>query len=110
MPVITERKRAVEVIDTFREKKASMAIFCTASHWNTEAILLAASRFAEKNGMDCIPLVVAMTFNYKYMPQAEKDRWALTEGLPYLDSVMFDMQKYPYSENIKMTGDYVSIW
>jgi fructose/tagatose bisphosphate aldolase len=37
----------------------------------------------------------------------EKDRWALNEGTEYLASVMFDAQKYPLEENIKMTSGYV---
>ncbi|MDO8685157.1 MAG: class II fructose-bisphosphate aldolase [Clostridiales bacterium] len=155
MPIVTERNQALEVIDRCRDKKVSMAIFCTASHWNTEAILLAASRYAEKNGIENISLAVAMTFNYKYMPQSRrvtyagdaatgfvsimehlkslcgskkapygnvtvlphldhadpvKDKWALTEGLPYLASVMFDAQKYPIEDNIAMTKEYVSTY
>ena len=152
MPVITERNEAMKVIEELREKKISMAIFCTASHWNTEAILLAASRFATRHNIARLPLAIAMTYNYKYMPQAcrvtydqdpkegflsiiehlnilcgrdystysnitvlphldhadpIRDKWALTEGTQYLASVMFDAQKYPYEDNIKMTGEYV---
>ena len=36
-----------------------------------------------------------------------RDKWALTEGLPYLASVMFDAQKYPPEENIALTSEYV---
>jgi fructose/tagatose bisphosphate aldolase len=153
MPIITKRKDTLKVISRFQEKKACMAIFCTASHWNTEAILLAASNFAKKYGIEKIPVAVAMTFNYPYMAQAQRvtysrnpvigfksvmgylqelcneqgspysnvevlphldhadparDSWALTEGIPYLASVMFDAQKYPYLENMRMTSDYVA--
>lgn len=72
MAVITDRKKSIEIVEKFRDKKVSIAIFCTASHWNTEAILLAASRFAKKHDMEKIPLSVAMTVNYPYMPQAAK--------------------------------------
>ena len=37
-----------------------------------------------------------------------KDRWAFNEGTDYLASVMFDAQKYPLEDNIKMTSDYVN--
>lgn len=152
MPIVTKRNLAMEVIGQCREKKISMAIFCTASHWNTEAILLAASRYAKKHNIEKIPLAIALTFNYKYMSQATrvtygknpkegfisimeylkvlcgsehstysnvtvlphldhadpvKDLWALTAGLEYLASVMFDAQKYPYDENRAMTREYV---
>lgn len=70
MPVITKKDYAIDIMDKFKAQKICMAVFCTASHWNTEAILLAASRFAEKNNISKIPLAVAMTFNYPYMPQA----------------------------------------
>lgn len=152
MPVITQRDEAEFIISDAASKGVSLAIFCTASHWNTEAILLAASNFAKKNNIKKIPVVAAVTFNYKYMSQARrvtrsgspeagfiaimeyirllcegeyapypdvavlphldhgdpvKDRWALTEGLPYLASVMFDAQKYPFDENLSLTRSYV---
>ena len=155
MSIITEKNKANEVIKRFRKHKASMAIFCTASHWNTEAILLAASRYAKKYNIVNIPLAVAITFNYKYMPQSQRvtysgdaktgfisimehlnilcdriespyknvtvlphldhadpvtDKWALTEGLPYLASVMFDAQKYSFNDNMKITKDYVDTY
>lgn len=72
MPVVTEKKAARKVIDSVVEKNASMAIFCTASHWNTEAILLAAQKFCDAHGMESIPLAIAMTFNYPHMPQAQR--------------------------------------
>jgi fructose/tagatose bisphosphate aldolase len=132
-----------------------MAIFCTAAHWNTEAILLAGQRIAEKYKLARVPLAVAMTFTYPYMPQAKRttysgneqagflsqmghvkalcegpgapypqvvvlphldhadpkrDRWALTEGLPHLASVMFDAQEHPFDDNLAWTGDYVATY
>ena len=72
MPVITGRDNAMRVIDMVREKQAAMPIFCTASHWNTEAILLAAKKFCDKYEIESVPLSVAMTFNYRYMPQAQR--------------------------------------
>lgn len=36
-----------------------------------------------------------------------RDNWALTEGVQYLASAMFDAQKYPIETNISMTRDYV---
>ncbi len=152
MSIVKDREQALDIIKNLAAKKTSMAIFCTASHWNTEAILLAASRFAEKNNIKDMPLAVAMTFTYPYMPQAkrvtyskdpitgfisnmehlialcgsnsspysnitvlphldhggpERDKWALTEGIPYLASAMFDAQKYPPEENIALTREYV---
>ncbi len=132
-----------------------MAIFCTAAHWNTEAILLAGQRISEKHNLAQVPLAVAMTYTYPYMPQAKRitysgnaqagfisqmehlralcggphtpyanvvvlphldhadptrDRWALTDGLPYLATVMFDAQKYPLDDNLAWTRDYVATY
>jgi fructose/tagatose bisphosphate aldolase len=155
MTYVTDREETLFHTRRFREAGASMAIFCTASHWNTEAILLAGKRFAEKYGLSDVPLAVAMTFTYPYMPQAERatysrdpgagflsnmlhlktlcdgadspyanvtvlphldhadpkrDSWALTEGLPYLATVMFDAQKYPMDDNIAWTREYVKTY
>jgi len=152
MALVTRRAEALDYTQLFRQREASMAIFCTAAHWNTEAILLAGQRIAERYHLSQVPLAVAMTFTYPYMPQArritysgdprvgffsnmahlkvlcdgpdapytsvvvlphldhadpERDRWALTEGLPHLATVMFDAQKYPFEENLALTGDYV---
>lgn len=152
MAYITDKKDFIKTIDNLREKKVSMAVFCTASHWNTEAVLLACSRFAAKYGIERIPVGVSVTFNYPHMPQSsrvtysgdsktgfisimkhldilcgskyapypnvdayphldhadpERDMWALTDGVEYLASVMFDAQCYPFEENLKMTAEYV---
>lgn len=155
MTLITRREEALEYTQLFRSCNASMAIFCTASHWNTEAILLAGQRFAEKYGLSQVPLAVAMTYTYPFMPQAKRmtysgdaragflsnmahlkalcdgpetpyanvvvlphldhadprrDTWALTEGVPYLATVMFDAQKHPFEDNLAWTRDYVNTY
>jgi fructose/tagatose bisphosphate aldolase len=152
MTLVTRREEALEYTQLFRDCTSSMAIFCTASHWNTEAILLAGQRIAEKYRLSRVPLAVAMTFTYPYMPQAkrmtysgdertgflsnmahlrtlcdgpdapyknvvviphldhadpQRDQWALTDGLPYLGTVMFDAQKYSFEDNLAWTCDYV---
>jgi fructose-bisphosphate aldolase class II len=152
MPLVTRREEALDLTQQFRDASACMAIFCTAAHWNTEAILLAAQQIAEKYNFAQVPVAVAMTFTYPHMPQAkritrsqheiagflsnmahlkalcngphahynkvtalphldhadpQRDRWALTEGLPHLATVMFDAQKYPFEDNLAWTSDYV---
>ena len=72
MSIITNREQSLEIIERLRNKKVSMAIFCTASHWNTEAILIGASRFAKNNNIKKIPLAISMTYNYPYMPQSPR--------------------------------------
>ena len=152
MAIITEREKSQAIFDRARACGMSVAIFCTASHWNTEAVLLAADKIAKKYNLTDVPVVLATTFTYPHMPQAKRfsysrderagflahmgnlqalaegkyapyrhiqvlphldhanpvrDRWALTVGLPYFSSVMFDAQEYPYDENVRMTRDYV---
>lgn len=72
MAVVTCKKGSQKIIDNVIENNAAMAIFCTASHWNTEAILLAAKKFCDKYQLESIPLSVAITFNYSYMAQAQR--------------------------------------
>jgi len=72
MPILTARKDTLNVVEKVMASKTSMAIFCTASHWNTEAILLAAKKFCDKYQLESVPLALAMTFNYPYMPQAQR--------------------------------------
>lgn len=72
MSLITSRDEALAVFKSIEEKDVSIAVFCTASHWNAEAILLAADRFAKKHGIEDIPVSLAMTLNYSHMPQAQR--------------------------------------
>ncbi len=72
MTLITRREEALEYTRLFRQQGVSMAIFCTASHWNTEAILLAGKQIAEKYHLARVPLAVAMTYTYPHMPQAKR--------------------------------------
>jgi len=72
MSLITKRDEAKEIYDALRHKNVSVAVFCTASHWNAEAILLAADRFAKQHGIRDIPVSLAMTFNYSHMAQSQR--------------------------------------
>jgi fructose/tagatose bisphosphate aldolase len=153
MSIITGRENSLEIFDRAQECNMSIAIFCTASHWNTEAILVAAEKLAQKHDLMRVPVVVATTFKYTHMPQAKRfcysrdaqsgflaymgnlhalaegkyapyrhiqvlphldhadpfrDRWALTVAVPYLSSVMFDAQQYPYEQNLELTQEYVA--
>jgi len=72
MAFITQREQAKEILANAAAKGVSVAIFCTASHWNTEAILMAAQQFADENGLDRIPVAVAMTSHYPYMQQTAR--------------------------------------
>ena len=70
--IITERNHALEVTERIKGSNTSLPIFCTGSHWNTEAILIAAKNIGKKYGLKNVPVAIAMTFNYEYMPQAQR--------------------------------------
>ena len=72
MSVITERNESLRVFEKAAERGTSIGIFCTASYWNTEAILIAAQRIAEKYQIEKVPVVVATTFTYPHMPQCRR--------------------------------------
>ena len=72
MPIITQRKESLEIFQKAAERNVSIAIFCTASHWNTEAIMIAAQKISEKYGIRNVPVVIANTFTYHHMPQAKR--------------------------------------
>jgi len=84
MPILTHRRETMPVMENVIARKASMAIFCTASHWNTEAILLAAKKLCDKYQIESVPLSIAMTFNYPYMPQAQRVTYCHDAKLGFL--------------------------
>jgi fructose/tagatose bisphosphate aldolase len=72
MAFITDRNEAKALIDHSISRGVCTALFCTASFWNTEAILRATDNFACKHHIKNIPVVVAMTCNYSHMAQARR--------------------------------------
>lgn len=72
MAFIKNRDQAKQIMEDAAFKGVALAIFCTGSYWNTEAILKAAQEFAEENGLERIPVAVAMTSHYKYMQQTAR--------------------------------------
>lgn len=72
MPIITNRAKSMEIAEKLADCGTSIAIFGTASHWNTEAILMAAQRIAEKYELETVPVVVSSTFTYDHMAQAAR--------------------------------------
>jgi len=72
MPVIHTRRESVKAAERAENRGVSIAILGTASHWNVEAILLAAKKLCDKYGIESVPVTVSMTFNYRYMAQAQR--------------------------------------
>jgi fructose/tagatose bisphosphate aldolase len=99
--IITGRKQSLKVIERIKSSDTSLPIFCTASHWNTEAILLAAKNIGIKYGISNIPVAVAMTFNYEYMPQSQRITATNNARLGFLSNmkhlqVLADDRDSPY--------------
>jgi fructose/tagatose bisphosphate aldolase len=102
MSIVKGRRDSTKAIESIIERKASMAIFCTASHWNTEAILLAAKKLCDKYQIESVPLAIAMTFNYPYMPQAQRITHCKDAKLGFISMmehlhVLCDSPDSPYS-------------
>ncbi|GHU62402.1 hypothetical protein AGMMS49983_03760 [Clostridia bacterium] len=72
MAFITDRNTAKGIFEDAARRDVSIALFCTGSFWNTEAILLAASRYAKRHGIENIPVVIAMTSLYSHMQQVTR--------------------------------------
>ena len=108
MSFITDRDKAKKIFEETAAKDVSVALFCTGSFWNTEAILLAASNFAEKNGIKNIPVVVAMTCLYTHMQQAKRftysgdEKTGLRAGFEYC-KMLCDGPNAPYGNVAVMT-------
>ncbi|HET6558998.1 MAG TPA: class II fructose-bisphosphate aldolase [Prolixibacteraceae bacterium] len=85
--LITGRTNVESVTQRIKESKTSLPIFCTGSHWNTEAILLAAKNIGKKYQIENVPVAIAMTFNYEYMPQAQRMTYTNDARLGFLSNI-----------------------
>lgn len=85
--IITKRKHSLEVIERIKSNNTSLPIFCTGSHWNTEAILLAAKNIGDKYRIRNVPVSVAMTYNYENMPQAQRVTHTNDARLGFLSNI-----------------------
>lgn len=99
--IITNRKDSEKIIERIKSQKVCLPIFCTASHWNTEAILLAAKNIGEKNNVKDVPVAIAMTYNYEYMPQAQRITFTKDPRLGFLSmmqhlNILANDLKSPY--------------
>jgi fructose/tagatose bisphosphate aldolase len=85
--IITKRKDSEKIMARIKSQKVSLPIFCTGSHWNTEAILLAAKNIGEKYNIKDVPVAIAMTYNYEYMPQAQRVTYTRDPRLGFLSQM-----------------------
>jgi len=108
MAFITDRNEAKLIFEEAAAKDVSIALFCTGSFWNTEAILLAADNFAKARGIENIPVVVAMTCLYSHMQQAKRftysreERAGLRAGFEHV-KLLCDGPYAPYGNVTVMT-------
>ena len=72
MAVITDRVLVEKVLADAKDKGCSVALFCTASPWNNEAILKACQDFGRKHGIEHVPVIVGMTGSYRHMQQCKR--------------------------------------
>ncbi|MEG0357554.1 MAG: class II fructose-bisphosphate aldolase [Christensenellaceae bacterium] len=76
MAIVTDRALVEGIIQDAAKKKVSIALFCTASTWNNEAILKAAQNFGRKHGIKNVPIIAGFTGSYKHMPQLRRTNTA----------------------------------
>lgn len=104
MPVITNRKESLKIAEKLATCGTSIGIFGTASAWNTEAILMAAQRIADKYQLETVPVVVSSTFTYDHMPQCARmlycanPKLGLISNMAYLHALCDD--KYSPYRNV----------
>ncbi|MDR2184773.1 MAG: class II fructose-bisphosphate aldolase [Treponema sp.] len=108
MAFVTDKNEAKALIDHSVSRGVCTALFCTASFWNTEAILRAADNYARKRHIKNIPVVVAMTSNYSHMAQARRvtragdDRIGFRAIMEYC-RLLSDGAQAPYANTAAMT-------
>jgi fructose/tagatose bisphosphate aldolase len=108
MAFVTDKNEAKSLIEHAVSRGVCTALFCTASFWNTEAILRAADNFARKHCIRNIPVVVAMTSNYSHMAQARRvtrsgnDRTGLRAVMEYC-RILSSGANAPYANVAAMT-------
>lgn len=104
MPVITNRKDSLKISEKLAQCGTSIGIFGTASAWNTEAVLMAAQRIADKYQLESVPVVISSTFTYDHMPQATRmlycsdPKLGLISNMAYLHALCDD--KYSPYRNV----------
>jgi fructose/tagatose bisphosphate aldolase len=79
------------IMQDARRDCVSVAMFCSASTWNNEAILMAAQRFGKKHGIKNVPVIVGMTGSYTHMPQCKRATYSLDLKAGFL-SIIHSLQ------------------
>ena len=70
MAIITDTQQVKELYAQAAERKWVLPCFCTENLTTTEAVLSAASQYSSENGIDDVPIIIAMTCRYSHRPQA----------------------------------------
>ena len=70
MPLVLERNQVLEVYREAASRKWVLPTFNSENLTSTEAILTAASDYAEKIGIEDLPIIVGITNKYKLRPQS----------------------------------------
>ena len=70
MPIISERKKVLNIYKDAAEKGWVIPCLCTENLTTTEAILSAASEFARDNHLERVPVTLAITVQYEHRSQS----------------------------------------
>lgn len=104
MPIITQYNHVKEVYDDAASRGWVIPCICSENLTTTEAIYSAAAEFAADNGLNRVPITIAMTVRYNHRPQAvyytHTRRWdiglrlfrseidVLSEAFPNVDTLI----------------------
>ena len=70
MPIVTGRENVLAVYEKAAQKGWVIPCFCSENLTTTEAVLTAAQAFAEEQGHDTVPVILAITNQYDHRSQS----------------------------------------
>lgn len=70
MPIISERKKVLDIYKEAAKKGWVIPCLCTENLTTTEAIISAASEFAKDHGLKSVPVTLAITVQYEHRSQS----------------------------------------
>jgi fructose/tagatose bisphosphate aldolase len=105
MSIITGAAQVQELYSEAAGKGWVIPCFCSENLTTTEAILAAANKFGKAQGIDNLPVTIAITCRYSHRPQAvyytHSRRWDIGMKLFYSDLRILTEKGGPY-ENLRV--------
>ncbi len=101
MPLITDRKKVLEVYEKAADRRWVVPTFCSENLTSTEAVLCAAKEYGERIGVEDLPVTLAITNLYSHRSQTlnytHSGRWEIGLKLFMSDIKILCGKDSPYS-------------